>query len=275
MTNTHATQPQTRKHKSPTTSQEPQTHEHGCTHKRTHKDTHTQAQTQVKTQAHTQRHTYRHRDTHRDTHGHTHATTDPQPQTHTHHHHKHAHTSTPQNAQAHTHAHTQPHTHLTPDNPHTRIHNTTYTHAHLQTLTNTYQHSQTLRKSEGRGTGSQGALFRHGHVREAVGRSARLPLTLSSPPCPTKKNYKSKRQRQSIAVKRVARDVTNVSRTKIQTHRQWRVNHQFLADLIISSIRTDPTDITMREGKQNPVRTSFLYTSISKGCPHKMIAALF
>ena len=73
----------------------------------------------------------------------------------------------------------------------------------------------------------------------------------------------------SIAVKRVVRDVMNVSRTKIQTHRHWRSNHKFLADLIISSLRTDASDFTMRECSQNPLRTFFTYTSISKGCPQK------
>ena len=31
----------------------------------------------------------------------------------------------------------------------------------------------------------------------------------------------------------------------------------------------------MRECSQNPLRTFFTYTSISKGCPHKMISAHF
>ena len=50
---------------------------------------------------------------------------------------------------------------------------------------------------------------------------------------------------------------------------------QFLADLIISSIRTDASDTPMRECNQNALRTFFTYTSVSKGCPHKMVAALF
>ena len=67
--------------------------------------------------------------------------------------------------------------------------------------------------------GEVSQLGQQGHVRDAEGKSAGLPLTLHIPPCPqTKKKGKKVQGKVSISHR---------SCTKIQIHRHGRFHHQF------------------------------------------------
>ena len=115
---------------------------------------------------------------------------------------------------------------------------------------------------EGQGTGSQVNC-------SGTGTCGKLKGGLQDFPSPSAPSVSHSQRRESRKRRH------ECQQNKNPDPRHWRFNDQVLADLIINSIRTDASDLTMRECSQNPLRTFFTCASISKGCPHKMIAALF
>ena len=102
--------------------------------------------------------------------------------------------------------------------------------------------------------GEVSQLGQQGHVRDAEGRSAGLPLTLNIPPCPQTKKEEKRYKAKSASVTEAAQ--------KFKSTVMGGSTTNFLADLIMNSIKCDDSGSAKRGCSRN-LRRTFLCTSIS------------